>query len=298
MTLAAFIHEDLRARILGGTLTGKVTLRDLSQGYGVSLTPVREAVQALVRDKVLRKDESGRLAISPSPPRSGRASATPRPQDWHQVIARDLMRRSLRGEADFLREEAMAERHGVGRTVLRHVFSRLAGAGMLEHVPRRGWRVRPFREEDMHAYLEVRELLEVKALDLARPRLDPKVLERILEKDRPSAGVASEVDTELHPYLIETCRNRFIQDFFRRHGAYYTTLFYYAALGASAVSEMARQHREILADLLDRRWDRARAALALHIRDQAPVMKRMMARLAKLPPAEWPEIVPVRTGTP
>jgi DNA-binding GntR family transcriptional regulator len=298
VTLAAFIHEDLRARILGGTLTGKVTLRDLSQGYGVSLTPVREAVQALVRDKVLRKDESGRLAISPSPPRSGRASATPRPQDWHQVIARDLMRRSLRGEADFLREEAMAERHGVGRTVLRHVFSRLAGAGMLEHVPRRGWRVRPFREEDMHAYLEVRELLEVKALDLARPRLDPKVLERILEKDRPSAGVASEVDTELHPYLIETCRNRFIQDFFRRHGAYYTTLFYYAALGASAVSEMARQHREILADLLDRRWDRARAALALHIRDQAPVMKRMMARLAKLPPAEWPEIVPVRTGTP
>ena len=290
VTLAAFIREDLKSRILGGTLTGKVTLRDLSERYLVSLTPVREAVEALVRQKVLHKEESGRLAVPQALPRSGRAPAPPQPRDGHAVIASDLMRRSLRGEAEFLREEAAAERYGVGRTVLRHVFSRLAGAGMLEHVPRRGWRVRPFREEDMHAYLEVRELMEVKALDLARPRLDPAVLERILEKDRPRAGAASEVDTELHPYLIEQSGNRFIQDFFRRHGAYYTTLFYYAALGASVVSEMARQHQGILEDLLDRRWDRARAALAMHIRDQAPVMRKMMARLAKLPLGDWPEM--------
>lgn len=292
MTLAAFIREDLKSGILGGTLIGKITLRDLSQHYGVSLTPIREAVGTLVQEGVLHKEESGRLSVPPSPPRPDRAPAAPRPKDWHQVIARDLMRRSLRGEAEFLREEAAAHGYGVGRTVLRHVYARLAGAGMLEHVPRRGWRVRPFREEDMHAYLEVRELLEVKALDLARARLEPKVLERILEKDRPRAGAAAQVDTELHPYLIETCGNRFIQDFFRRHGAYYTTLFYYAALGAPAVSEMARQHREILEDLLDRRWERARAALAMHIRDQAPVMKRMMARLARLPLAEWPPVAP------
>ncbi len=287
MTLAAYIREDLKSRILGGTLTGKVTLRDLSERYRVSLTPVREAVEALVREKIIHKEESGRLAIPQTLPRAGRAAAAPRPRDWHPVIARDLMRRSLRGDAEFLREEATADRYGVGRTVLRNVYSRLVGAGMLEHVPRRGWRVRPFREEDMRAYLEVRELLEVKALDLARPRLNAEILETILEKNRPS-----EVDTELHPYLIEKSGNRFIQDFFRRHGAYYTTLFYYAALGASVVSDMARQHREILEDLLERRWNRARDALATHIRDQAPVMKKMMARLAKLPLGEWPEIAP------
>jgi len=290
VTLVAYIREDLRSQILGGTLTGRVTLRDLSERYSVSLTPVREAVEALVRERILHKEESGRLAIPQALPRPGRAPRAPRPRDWHQVIARDLMRRSLRGEADFLREEAMAERTGVGRTVLRHVFARLAGAGMIEHVPRRGWRVRPFLEEDMLAYLDVRELLEVRALELARPRLDPKVLERILEKDRPRRDAPAEVDADLHPYLIETSGNRFIQDFFRRHGAYYTTLFYYAALGASVVADMARQHREILEHLLDRHWDRARAALAMHIRDQAPVMKKMMARLAKLPLAEWPEL--------
>ena len=296
MTLATYIRDDLKARILGGTLTGKVTLRDLSEGYGVSLTPVREAVEALVREKVLEKEESGRLAIPEAPPRGARpGAAAPALRDWHQEIARDILRRSLRGEEEFLREEATAEAYGVGRTILRHVFSRLAGAGMLEHVPRRGWRVRPFREQDMEAYLDVRELLEVRALDLAAPRLVREELERILEKDLPRHG-AVQVDTELHPYLLDRCGNRFIQDFFRRHGSYYTTLFYYAAHGPEAATEMARQHRAILEPLIARKWEKARAALAQHIRDQAPALRKMMAHLAKLPVDRWPAIdaAPVR----
>ena len=290
MTLAAYIRDNLKALILGGSLAGKVTLRELSQRYGVSLTPVREAVGQLVRERVLQKEESGRLAVPAAPPRgvksSGSATAL---RDWHQEIARDILRRSLRGGSDFLREEATAEEYGVGRTVLRHVFARLAGAGMLEHVPRRGWRVRPFREEDMEAYLEVRELLELKALDLARPRLVKEDLERILEKDLPREGrEPAQVDTELHPYLLGRCGNRFILDFFERHGAYYTTLFYTAAHGPAVAAAMARQHREILEALIDRRWDRARDLLGQHIRDQAPVLRKMMAHLARLPADQWP----------
>lgn len=292
MTLAAYIRSDLKARIQGGTLTGRVTLRDLSERYGVSLTPVRVAVEGLVREKVLHKEESGRLAIPQAPPRTAaRAPEAPATRDPHQEIARDILRRSLRGEEEFLREERTAERTGVGRTVLRHVFARLAGAGMLEHVPRRGWRVRPFREADMEAYLDVREILEVRALDLAAPRLVREELERILSRNLPRDGRgALQVDTELHPYLLDRCGNRFIQDFFRCHGAYYTTLFYYAAHGPAVAAEMARQHREILEHLIAQRWNRARASLARHIRDQSPALRKMMAHLAKLPLERWPEI--------
>ena len=290
MTLSTYIRGDLRARILGGALAGRVSLRALSLHYGTSLTPVREAVESLVRERLVHKGPSRRLVIPDAAPR-GAAPASPAPalRDWHQEIARDILRRSLRGDEAFLREEATAEAYGVGRTILRSVFSRLAGAGMLEHVPRRGWRVRPFRDEDMAAYLDVREVLELRALDLAAPRLKKEDLERILAANLPRHGSVA-VDTELHPYLLARCGNRFIQDFFRRHGAYYTTLFYYAAHSPEAAAGMARQHRSILEHLIARRWEKARAALAGHIRDQAPALRKMMARLARLPVERWPGI--------
>jgi len=290
MTLSTYIRDNLRARILGGALSGRVSLRALSLHYGTSLTPVREAVDSLVSERIVHRGPSRRLVIPESPPRgAARPAPVPGLRDWHQEIARDILRRSLRGDEAFLREEATAEAYGVGRTILRHVFSRLAGAGMLEHVPRRGWRVRPFREEDMAAYLDVRELLELRALDLAAPRLVKEDLERILATNLPRHGAVT-VDTELHPYLLARCGNRFIQDFFRRHGAYYTTLFYYAAHTPEAAAGMARQHRAILEHLIARRWEKARAALSGHIRDQAPALRKMMARLARLPAERWPRI--------
>ncbi len=290
LTLSTYIRDNLRARVLGGSLSGRVSLRELAQHYGTSLTPVREAVESLVRERIVRKGPSRRLVIPEVRP-GGVKLAAPAPalRDWHQEIARDILRRSLRGDEAFLREEVTAEAYGVGRTILRHVFSRLAGAGMLEHVPRHGWRVRPFREEDMEAYLDVRELLELRALDLAAPRLVREDLVRILATNLPRHG-SVQVDTELHPYLLARCGNRFIQDFFRRHGAYYTTLFYYAAHGPEAAAGMARQHRSILEHLIARRWKKARAALAGHIRDQAPALRRMMIRLARLPVESWPQI--------
>jgi DNA-binding GntR family transcriptional regulator len=289
MTLAEYIRKDLRARILGGRVPPRLTLRDLAESYGVSFTPVRRAVEALVREDLLRRQGNRRLAAAAARP-AARAATPPLPRDWTSTIARDVMRRSLRGEPVFLREEATAAELGIGRTLLRQVFGRLAGAGLLEHVPRRGWQVRPLREEDLDAYLEVREALELKALDLARPRLVRADLERILGQNRPSGrGGAWRVDSELHPYLIEKSGNRYLRDFFQRHGSYYTTLFYYAALGARAVEEMARQHRRILQDLLAGRWGSARRSLARHIRDQRPVLRRMRKRLAALPLGQWPD---------
>ena len=54
----------------------------------------------------------------------------------------EIIRSSLSGEARYLREDQTAQKYGVGRTVVRQVFGHLAGSGMLEHLPRRGWRIR------------------------------------------------------------------------------------------------------------------------------------------------------------
>jgi DNA-binding GntR family transcriptional regulator len=283
--MAAYIREDLKARIHAGRgLPAKLTLEGLSRHYGVSFTPVRAAVRELVRGRFLRKSANGRLEMSSNPPRAGGRRGIEAPADRERLLAADALRRSLKGDAVYLREEAAAAKYGIGRTVVRQVFSRLVGTGLLEHVPRKGWRVRPLRGGELDAYLEIRETLELKALDLARPRLAKADLERML------AGNEDGLDNDLHRYLVEKSQNRYIRDFFDRHGAYFTTLFDTAATGAAMVPKMAGQHRRVLQALLRRNWDAARQALAHHIRSQRPVLKKLMDRLASLPLERWPEV--------
>jgi DNA-binding GntR family transcriptional regulator len=280
VTLASYIEQDLEARLRSRkNLPETLTLDALATSYDVSLTPVRTAVGELVRRKLLRREQNGRLAPNPAElaKHSPRRNKPSPPIDWDTVLANEMLLVSLNGQEVFAREEALAERHRIGRTLLRQVFHRLAGRGLLEHVPRRGWRVHPFREEDMIAYLDVRETLEVKALDLARRRLVTADLEAMLAGNLPSTrGDSPHLDNDLHQYFIERSGNRYIQGFFAAYGGYYTALFDYAALGASVEEEMARQHREILTHILARRWAKARTALANHIRAQQPVSMKVI----------------------
>src|SRR5262249_11628248 len=135
----------------------------------------------------------------------------------------------------------------------------------------------------MLAYLQVRESLELKALELAKPRLEAADLRRMLSGNRPTAGEAlPRLDNDIHHYLIEKAGNRYIREFFDRHGLYYATLFDYAAPETNVVRTMAHQHRAILQALLAQDWRAARKALAQHIRAQRPIVRRL---LRNLPPS-------------
>ena len=290
MRISDYVKRDLEFRIRSGSdLPDKLTLGSIARLYGVSVTPVRHALEELVAENLIVKQENGRLKLSAPGRKAGHkrgAGAPPaRPTDWEDVLAREVILMSLRGEDGFVREEAMAERHGIGRTQLRRIFARLAGGGLLEHVPRRGWRVPTFRPEEMDAYLVVRESLEVKALDLARSHLDARRIQDMIDGNSPDAVEAECIDNRLHAYFIELSGNRYIGSFFESHGRYYNALFDYAALGAEVVAEMAGQHLDILNNVARGRWDPAQRALAHHIRSQQPVMEAMIATLAPPSPS-------------
>jgi len=285
MRLSEYVQRDLEFRIRSGAeLPEKLTVGAIAHIYGVSSTPVRQALEGLVAQDLIIKQENGRLKLN-APRRRHRAATPPaRPTDWEDVLARQVILRSLRGEDGFVREEAMAESHGIGRTLVRRIFAQLAGAGLIEHVPRRGWLVPTFRPEEMDAYLVVRESLEVRALELARGHLDPVQIESMIEGNSAGAVEATSIDNRLHAYFIEQSRNRYIGSFFESHGRYYNALFDYAALGTDVVAEMADQHLEVLNNVVAGRWSRARSALAHHIRSQKPVMEAMTSALAASSP--------------
>ena len=286
-TLTDFIRRDLTARIRTlGVAPVALTLPSLSKYYGVSLTPVRIAVRDLIKDDLLLKRDNGRLEVNSKWVRSSRSrrpftpTAEPpkRAERLERALALEIISKSLRGEAEYLREETAAHKYGVGRTAIRQAYDRLAGQGLIVHEPRKGRRVRVFDQSGLDAYLEVREVLELKALDLSRPRLAVDDLRRMLEANRPNDR-PPKLDNSLHRYWIDKSENSYIVEFFERHSPYYAALLDLAAPATCEVAAMAQQHRAILLELIAGDHRGACEALSGHIRAQRPIVQRFMKRL-------------------
>ncbi|MHC4994497.1 MAG: GntR family transcriptional regulator [Planctomycetota bacterium] len=285
MTIARAIEEDLVARIRAGEQPPyPLNLAGIASHFGVSVMPARVAVETLVDNRYLIRQPNGRLAINPRrrAVRKRKSAASRQPaQSPDQVLSDHVVRLSLNSDTSYLREEATAEQFGIGRTVVRRVLSRLAGAGIIRHEPRCGWRVQPYREKDMLDYLDMREMLELHAVDLAWDRLEQDSLKAMLAANSPDAAGRPRLDNTLHAYWIGLADNRYISAFFDQHGVYHEALFEYAALAASIVEEMAAQHRAILEAMIVRRRTRAKQALSVHIRGQRPNVSKMFECLTQ-----------------
>jgi DNA-binding GntR family transcriptional regulator len=273
MSIATFIKQDLIANIRSGTINAdRLTLDAISKQYQVSTRPVRTVMRELIEERYIEK-KNGRFAIR-SKRRTGAVSPPPQPVDLGEIIGKDLVELSLKGASVLLREETIAEKYGTSRTTIRQIFQRLAGKGILKHLPRRGWQLRPFRQKDLDDYIEMRANLEPMALNLAWPRLVDEELQAMLDRNVLSAGPKKRpsCDNALHAYLFEKSDNRFISDFFDRHGKYYDVLFAWESLDREAQIQAVQQHREILEALLRRDRAAAERALVNHIRNNHPVL--------------------------
>jgi DNA-binding GntR family transcriptional regulator len=283
-SLADYISGDLASQVARtGEPPCKLTLSAIAAHYGVSLSPVRTAVERLVQEGYLDTLENGRLALGKPRRRSWKqiaASPVSPPIDHDKVIQSDVIRLSLQGQDGFLREQWATERYGIGRTALRPILSRLAGQGLIERVPRRGWRIRPFDKDDLCSFIEIRELLELRALRLARPHLESDKLQYFLKTNQsPKSRGEYALNNQLHDYWINLSGNHYIRRFFQRDALYYRALFDYAAPEARVVKEMAMQHCAVLEALLDQRWAAADKALSEHIRAQKPIIKSLVETL-------------------
>lgn len=281
--MANYIRDDLAARLCSGTedFASQLTLDSLAEYYNVSFTPVRAAVSELIEDGLLKKGANRRLTVCTSAlqqPLTERTASPPQPpDDPFEKISRDLVELSLQGDPVYLREEATAEKYDISRSAIRNILHRLAGEGMLDHIPRRGWRLRPFRHDDLTAFIEVREVLERKALDLSFGRLRADRLHEMLEANAipESADTAPAIDESLHEYIIATADNVYIQDFFERQGRYYRLLFDWEDHDYQTAVETVRQHREILLALLNNDLSTAQDKLSHHILHNHPLLDRL-----------------------
>lgn len=284
MSISRYIQNDFAVRLRSGNdLPAQLTIGSLAELYNVSFTPVRAAIAGLIDEGILEKGPNRRLVVrDPLPPAKAGTVAGMLPQpprEPYEEVVGDLVQLSLGGKTRYLREEVTAERYDLSRSVIRNIFHRLAGEGILDHIPRRGWRLRAFRQSDLKAYVEVRDALELKALSLAFPKLDSAELQRMLDANvfPATAEELPQVDESLHAYLIMLSGNTYIKDFFARQGRYYELLFYWEDHDRETAIETVRQHREILNHLLNRNEPAAREALSYHILNNHPILTQIPA---------------------
>jgi DNA-binding GntR family transcriptional regulator len=285
MSLVTHIKNEIGSRLeKSEDLQIPLTVQGLSEHYGVSYTPVREAIGELIEVGLIRKKSNGRLeAITPKKRSKKSNFQTQQEPEKKPVenINKELVEISLGGEECFVREEATASKHGLTRSTLRQILQRLAGEGLLEHVPRRGWRVKPFRQEDMDAFIEVREVMELKAVDLAKTKLGSPESQRKLRQIKENNQLANgkkgqaKIDNTLHAYLIDLAANPYINDFFNRHGRYFTILFNWEGENEKAASEAVTQHHEIIDALLAQNWSLAKKRLSHHLHSNHPVLRNL-----------------------
>lgn len=273
MSLTDHITADLRRRLAAQEPDLDLRIEALAQRYQVSTQPVRLALAHLVREGALRRDRSRSFNPAPAQGRRRKLPAAvplePSTHDIHRQLSKLAVELSLKGEETFLREESTAAQLGVSRGAAREALQRLHGEGIVEHVPRRGWRVRAFSRADTADFLEVREVLEVRALTLAWDRLERADIERFLQGNAPGTR---KPDNGLHDYWIERSGNRYIRQFFAQHAPFFSTLFAWEDHDRAAAEQSCDQHRAILRAILANDRAAATAALITHIHGNHPVL--------------------------
>lgn len=298
MTLSQTIENEIARRIRKKeSLPCELKLLPLALYFGCSTRPVREAMANLRTKGLLTPAKINKLRIESKPEaKSFEVSDTKSPpyrpsaflahaSDTLSRLTRQLIEQSLHAgdEVIFVRESAVAKQLGTSTTVAREHFSRLVGYGLLEHVPRRGWRLRPVRQKDLDDFIHARLSLETLALSIAWEKIDHAVIQKFLEGNTLSAKTTGKrtathtrTDNGFHRYIIDVADNFYIRDFFDRQGRFFQLLFEWEDQDPATTAQTIRQHRRILKAILQDDQAKAQAALKVHILDNHPVLTTVL----------------------
>lgn len=190
-------------------------------------------------------------------------------------------------------ESEIAEDLGVSRTPVREALKQLQYEGLVELIPRRGFRVVPVVAEDMKEIYEVLTALESMASELLARRgvsdeeIEPLVtatdaMEAALKKDDLEGWALA--DERYHAHLIELCGNQRLINMARTvrdqgHRARMITLRLRSRPDAST-----KEHREVLDAIRRGDWQTARE---LHHRHRMRASEELTELLDKFQLTEF-----------
>jgi DNA-binding GntR family transcriptional regulator len=170
-------------------------------------------------------------------------------------------------------ESELCRRLGVSRTLLREVFRRLEGAGLVSFQPNRGVVVRDFTPQEVEDVYSLRTVLERAAAPLILERVTPADRKALRKLQKEFEGMCRRSDMAgmiltnitFHRRLSQISGNQFLCQFLEISRVQTHQIRYLAWLDERRVQESIREHREILAALTQRDMPRFERAVLRHL---------------------------------
>lgn len=190
----------------------------------------------------------------------------------YEQIWKQLVFATGRGEQR-LSDVALAEKLGVSRTPVRQALERLVKDGLVRSDPRRGFWTRVFTVQDIHEIYDLRGVLEVLALRLAAPRLDPADLREQLDLlykvrgqlDQYPVSLFLQCDFRLHTLFIRASGNGRLIDYLSTLRSQFSIFQARDTRYPQRMASALADHEQILLALLAEDLEKATELLAIHI---------------------------------
>lgn len=311
------VHNLLRQKILDGELPPGALLKEASVAshLGVSRAPVRRAILMLEETGLVSPavgqgyvvgDETARR-LSARDLHDILAPATEeidRTATWERIFARvshEIM--SLMPFGTYrIQETELGDYHHVSRTVAREVLWRLMDARLIEKDRKSHWIVGQMTARDVRDSLEMRQVLEPKALAHVAGGLDRAWLERLIgEVDEaiatfPACGgsAVDAIEDAMFHTMYDGLRNqRMLGSIRRNQFAMIVPRLFRQHFSIRDDLSALTSHAQLLRLLHSGSMEAAQVLLSSHLKRSEPLLLARLRVLAILPP---PATVPYMTA--
>jgi DNA-binding GntR family transcriptional regulator len=213
------------------------------------------------------------MAAEPSPSHVPDAATTRLVAERAYVELRDRIVTLHLPPGTVLREDALMEEMGIGRTPLREAVKRLALENLVEVQPRRGTFVSAVDAADIQNITEVRAELEAYAAELAALRLDPETraeAERLLSEIEELDGGGDQerlmrFDERIHRFTWEATHNPFLIQTLERYFTHSLRIWYLVLDRVPTLGHAVHDQTQLLEAILDRNGPHARTIMHEHV---------------------------------
>jgi len=226
LSLSEKVYQHLRAMLARREfhVGDRINARQFATDLNVSRTTVNKAIERLIADGLVTTDESRHPVIA-SLPAKLKVYDTPQFAFSNQTDSAYelLLERVLRGDfppGEVIKERRLALEIGVNPATIRRAAEWLSREGLIERLPRRGWRVNPLSTRDLKDAYQIRLLLEPLAIAGAVSRITVENLDALAEQtdrlialgEQATVYDRREADHQFHIAICSASGNRVLAE--------------------------------------------------------------------------------------
>ncbi len=277
-SLTETVYQHLKSKLAGRELGvgDRINARQFATELGVSRTTVNKAIERLSADGLVNTDESRHPVVAALPAKlkvfeSPQFAFSNQTDSTYELLLERILRGDF-GLGETIKERRVAIEIGVNPATIRRAAEWLHRDGLLERLPRRGWRVTLLSPRDLKDAYQIRMLLEPIAVAGAVQRISAEQLAALTEQtdrliklgENATVYDRREADHQFHKTICLASGNRTLYEVI-------VPLIHKVLLITTVGFRYGRsmrsfeEHREILE--------------ALHQRNESEAVKRLKAHL-------------------